>query len=99
MNPTLSDKLTSHFPWFNLYCECPDEWFELIFDLLREIDDYYFYLGMEVGVIPLQCKEKYNGLRFYYGILDDENYENEVQLIVDKYELASYNYIKEDIKL
>lgn len=92
------DKLTKQFPWFNLYCECPNEWFNLIFIMLREIDDYYFDLGREVSIMPLQLKEKYDQLRFYYGI-DEEDYStnvyDDVQKIIDKYCEMSYTEIVE----
>lgn len=85
MNPDLQDKLTSQFPWFNIYVDCPDGWFDTIFNMLREIDDYYFDRGFEVGIVPLQLKDKYQNLRFYYGIDWDSEYYDDIYEIVEKY--------------
>jgi len=42
-------------------------------------------------IVPLQLKEKYGRLRFYYSLeSDDENLHHEIEKIVDKYEKLVY---------
>ena len=94
------DKLTKQFPWLDLFVECPPSWFDTIFSLLREIDDYYFDLGVNVQITPLQLKEKYSQLRFYYGFNEasEKNFE-QIGNVVDKYEKMSYTEIEGNSKL
>ena len=99
MSPSISNLLTNQYPWFDIYCECPDDWGGLIFMMLREIDDYYFDLGREVSIAPLQLKEKFEHLRFYFGMLEEDfstNVYDDVQKIIDRYCEMSYTEIKED---
>jgi hypothetical protein len=94
------DKLTKQFPWFDLFVECPPSWFDTIFSLLREIDDCYFDLGVNVQITPLQLKEKYSQFRFYYGFNEEsrENFE-QIRNMVDRYEKMSYTEFSGTIKL
>lgn len=47
------------------YFECGDGWFDLLWQLCEELEDY----GSAVKV--LQVKEKFGGLRFYTNYSDD----------------------------
>lgn len=80
MTTELQDKLTKTFPWFDVYIECGDGWFTLIWNMCMEIDDLYFDADREVDVKILQVKEKWAELRVYH-----DSWDEAVNNIVDKY--------------
>lgn len=47
-------------------CQCSDGWYDLIFNLCKEIDDRYKKDNREVDLTVVQVKEKFATLRFYY---------------------------------
>jgi hypothetical protein len=75
-------KLINRFPdiFRNIsYIECDDGWFDIIFDLCKDLQHEINNSGCE-QVVALQVKEKFAGLRFY------ASGGNEVtSAIIDKY--------------
>jgi len=53
--------------------EIGDGWFNLLYDLCKEIEDIYIKEGKSVDIIIDQIKEKFGALRFYYHHSDDKN--------------------------
>ena len=91
MNQLLQQKLVNQFPWVgeNFYTECNEGWDRLIWDMVTEIDDAYFNLGLESEIEILQIKEKFGMARVYYWY---EYYRSEnigIDDIINKYERAS----------
>ena len=50
--------------------ECAEGWYELLRDCCRKIMDCYSEAGAEIDFVPVQIKEKWGTLRFYYGYAD-----------------------------
>jgi hypothetical protein len=63
--------------------ECGNGWFDIIKTLSEQIEP--------LGAIALQVKEKFGGLRFYYGVSEGngDNIEK-IQEFIDKAEIESY---------
>jgi len=64
-----SDKLINRFPDIfneNFYFECDDGWFDIIFDLCKDMQHEINNSGCQ-QVVAAQVKEKFAGLRFYAG--------------------------------
>lgn len=61
-------------------CECDEGWLQLIHDLIEEL----IAAGWDKQI--RQIKEKFGGLRFYPGPMNDEQWK-----IVNKYTLLSYS--------
>lgn len=94
----LQQKLMDRFPWFearNEYtgeklrfpvsCECGDGWYQLIYDCLQEVEEFCNKNKIDTSILHVsQVKEKYASLRIYF-----ENYINEIDDIVNKYEELS----------
>lgn len=62
-----SDKLINRFPDIfneNFYFECDDGWFDIIFDLCKDMQHEINNSGCQ-QVVAAQVKEKFAGLRFY----------------------------------
>ena len=62
-----TEKLVNRFPSIfkeNFYFECDDGWFDIIFDLCRDMQQEVNNSGCE-QVVAAQVKEKFAGLRFY----------------------------------
>lgn len=57
-------------------CECSSGWYALIHDMCQAIADRYAAEGIPVDLVPLQVKEKFAALRFYYS------FENEAPHIM-----------------
>lgn len=78
-------------PAMDLYgafgCECGDGWYELIKEMCAEIAAVYANLGVEIGFVPVQVKEKFGALRVY-GASTPEM-QDELEAILDKYEEKS----------
>lgn len=99
MKEELEQRLMDEFPFMearNLWdgeslnypigCECDDGWFDIIYNLCREIDNLYKSKNKDSGQLRVeQVKEKFGGLRFYVG-----NYIDGVMEIIDRYETLSY---------
>lgn len=50
--------------------ECAAGWYALLRDCCLRITEEYEQAGREIDFIPLQIKEKFGTLRFYYGFKD-----------------------------
>ena len=62
-----TEKLINRFPNIfkeNFYFECDDGWFDIIFNLCKDIQQEINSSGCE-QVVAAQVKEKFAGLRFY----------------------------------
>lgn len=83
MRADLELKLQNDFPFMKLNridretntyrrygCECSDGWYNLIHDMCQSITDRYAAEGKAVDLIPMQIKEKFAALRFYYSFGD-----------------------------
>ncbi len=77
-----TEKLVNRFPSIfkeNFYFECDDGWFDIIFNLCKDVQHEINNSGCE-QVVAVQVKEKFAGLRFY------SSGGNEVtDAIIDKY--------------
>jgi len=85
MKTELQEKIFNDFPTLFRYkpkkgepflpivfgLECGNGWFDLIYDLCKEITE----LDKEGKVLVHQVKEKFGGLRFYIGIGTDEVFD------------------------
>lgn len=70
MNDELHTKLINNYP--NLYSRCKyiscmDGWYDLIDELSSKLEP--------LGVVAMQVKEKFGGLRFYIGPGTDEAFD------------------------
>lgn len=48
-------------------CECSSGWFDIIYNCCKQIKERYEKEGAEIDFKPIQLKEKWGQLRFYYG--------------------------------
>lgn len=78
MKKELEDKLYQRFPWteckdsetgkgygHNIYFACGEGWFQLILDMLTEIEQYYKQNNTDINTLYIDgVEEKYGGLRF-----------------------------------
>lgn len=63
--------------------ECPDTWFELLFELTIQIEKINNTYKDKFEIIANQVKEKYGYLHFYYSVkYIDENFFNEADEIL-----------------
>ena len=69
---------------YKLQIEANNGWFDLINDLCNEINTIYITNDREVDMIPLQIKEKYGLLRFYYTYQDRSKEMNAVHTKIDE---------------
>lgn len=53
-------------------CDVSDGWYNLIHDMCAEIEKAYKEANLEVDIVPVQVKEKFGSLRFYYDIREKE---------------------------
>lgn len=80
MKEQLEQQLQAEFPFMkqnrveeerNTYqrwgCECSAGWYGLIRAMCQSITDRYAVEGIPVDIVPLQLKEKFAALRFYYS--------------------------------
>ena len=78
-------------PYRNIpFIEVGEGWYNLLDNLLQEIQDYYASKGISPDKIDIgisQIKEKFGGLRFYIS-----DYEEETMDIIDKYEELSFEF-------
>lgn len=74
-----------------VYCEFGDGWFDLVYELCKEIENTYKEKQKELDEFTvLQVKSKFGGLRFYTaGQIEG------IQEIIDKYEEKSYSICEE----
>jgi len=100
MKKELENKLKKKFPslYKNLYkentcmqwgIECDDGWYDLIYNLSSELDNWCKQNELQVNAA--QIKEKFGTLRFYFNsanVFTDDQYK-EISSIVDKYEKLS----------
>lgn len=98
MNEKLEEKLMKEFTFmegvnafsgektgYPVGCECSDGWYDVIYNLCKELDELYKENNVNPRKIQvLQVKEKYGGLRFYTGGLIPGGHD-----IIDKYESLS----------
>lgn len=63
-------------------CECGDGWYNIIDELSSKLEP--------MGVVALQVKEKFGGLRFYVGNVTDEH-KTEVFNIISEAESKSFS--------
>ena len=67
MTDKTTEKLINRFPNIfkeNFYFECDDGWFDIIFNLCKDMQQEINCSGCE-QVVAAQVKEKFAGLRFY----------------------------------
>lgn len=80
MKEQLEQQLQAEFPFMkqnrveeerNTYrrwgCECSAGWYSLIRAMCQSIADRYAVEGASIDIVPLQLKEKFAALRFYYS--------------------------------
>lgn len=53
-------------------CAVGDGWFALLFDMCKELAELYANENSEIDIVPVQVKEKFGKLRFYYNIQGNE---------------------------
>lgn len=70
-------------PYGAFGCECGDGWYDLIYSLCAEITAAYRNYNKPIDIEVEQVKEKYGGLRFYYGFTASSPDYAEVHLEVD----------------
>lgn len=67
-----------------------DGWYQLLYDMCREITEVLETAGKPLHIVVDQIKEKYGILRFYYHFEDAEpgwdDVHQKIALIVEKYE-------------
>ena len=98
MKSELEAKLIEDFPWLFREstlpctqtclcwgCECGDGWFDVIYDMCKEIKN----IDTERRVSFTQIKEKFGTLRVYYTtrpsmIIDDEEFDDKIFNIIMK---------------
>ena len=82
-----AQKLKDKFPKIfdkDFYFECDDGWFDIVFNLCKDVQQEINNSGCE-QVVAAQVKEKFAGLRFYAGG------GNEVtSAMIDQYAKLSY---------
>ena len=94
MRDIFTQKLRSRFPWIKQwhhgdkieiepYFAGGDGWYPIWYNMLKEIEAVYASQDRTPDLLMLQSKEKYGGLRFYYGTATDA--PDEVIHIVGKY--------------
>lgn len=71
--------------------ETNNGWFDLINNLCNEINTIYEASDSEIDIIPIQIKEKFGTLRFYYSYI---NYDKEMSNIHTKVDEAVRKYEK-----
>lgn len=68
----------------SIYTECSDGWYQLIYDLCTELEQWYIDNGQDQSKINVwQIKEKFGELRFYADTYKD------AYKIIDRYENKS----------
>ena len=93
-----NDKIETDFPFCNVYLECGEGWYPLIWSCMKEIQKYCSRVDISPPKV-LQIKEKFGGLRMYLAQIDNSG-ENPLLLnsfydimnIVERYELISSLY-------
>ena len=82
MKAEWEEKIQSEFPFMkqtgnsndNTYrrwgFECSGGWYELLRDCCKQITDKYKKAGIEIDFVPVQVKERFGTLRFYYEFED-----------------------------
>lgn len=83
MKTEFQNRLENRFSWFDCYCECGDGWYELIYNMLNDIQEYCIREWVP-AVKFLQIKEKFGTLRVY-----TESYCPEIDEIIGKYSSKS----------
>ncbi len=82
MKAEWEEKIQSEFPFMKQTCnsndntyrrwgfECSGGWYELLRDCCQQITDKYYEAGIEIDFVPVQVKEKFGTLCFYYEFKD-----------------------------
>jgi len=68
------DELNIRFPTIlnkNL-CECPEGWYDLIWYLCEEIEEINKSLPTYCQIVCIQVKSKFNNLRFYHTLSEND---------------------------
>lgn len=96
MNKELEKKLAERYPWiknnntlnaYDMICACGNGWYEHIWNLLGEIEEYYKLNNKDVSDVNIfHIKQKFGQLRVYAKFELENAYE-----IVDRYEKSSTN--------
>jgi hypothetical protein len=98
MRSELEQKIMDDFPWFEVRnawtgekfgfptpCSCGDGWYNLIYNICKELQEYYKQIGADINELQiLQIKEKWGALCFYIG-----SYYGDADKIIRKYEVLS----------
>jgi len=86
MRADLEKRLNNKFWWYmksDAYCECGDGWYQLIDDMLTEIQELCIMEWLKAPQIG-QIKEKYGSLRVYM-----HNYCEDIEEVIARYERKS----------
>lgn len=89
MNIELQDKLRNDFPELypqSFYFETGEGWYRLIYNLSKKLSE--LIKRTECTIIPMQVKEKYGQLRYYYECSNDDVRE-EIYVLIEKAEAKS----------
>lgn len=62
--------------------ECPDEWFDVIFKLSKELSK--ISKDENIKIIANQVKEKFGQLRFYYTVGECNTYSDKIYDLIDE---------------
>ena len=88
MKIELEDKLAEKFPFMaDVYCECGDGWYEIIYGLCTDIVNAYEEKGLQIDIDVGQIKEKFASLRFYFNCCSE--IIKDINNLVDKWSLLS----------
>ncbi len=79
------DSKTGHGAGHSVYFACGEGWFQLIWNMLEEIEQHYKQNNADINtLIIIDIKEKYGGLRFYVSNVIHDTHD-----IILKYESKS----------
>ena len=77
----LKSRIDPEMRWSHIDCE--SGWYRLIVDCDKEL------LSLDPHYVPVQIKQKFGGLRYYYNTSADEETALKMREVVDKYEALS----------
>lgn len=82
MTHEIEQKLSEIFPFMSeCSFECGEGWNDLIWSMVREIDDAFYDFGKSVDFCIMEIKEKFGEMRVYYY----SNTSTKIDGIIDKH--------------